>query len=171
MSRLLWDTLVLALGKQASCSPCLLLPDDQPFLSQGHLPLSWLCSTFISSRKPLLIAQSLYPDVLFPYLYPISSPESLSFKQAVPFLVSAPSILLTRHPFLTPPFPEAPRFSHCFARPQDTMPSSLRREDRKGMGFAVRWAPPYVSGQETPPLPYLLGCARAHVHGCLRHGG
>ena len=108
---LLHDTLVLALGKQASRSPGSLLPDDQPFLSQWHLPLSWLCFTFTSSRKPLLIVQPFHSDVLFPHLFPISSPESLSFKQAVPLVESALSILLTRYPLLTLPAPAAPPLS------------------------------------------------------------
>lgn len=80
---LLHDTLVLALGQQAARFPGSLLLDEQPFLSQRHLPLSWLCFTVTSSRKPLLIVPPFHPDVLFPHRFPISSPESLSFKQAV----------------------------------------------------------------------------------------
>ena len=57
------EPLALALGKQTFHSPCCLLPDDQPFLSHWHLPLSWLHSTFTSSRKPLLIVQPFHPDI------------------------------------------------------------------------------------------------------------
>lgn len=153
-------------GEAGKSTPNSLTPDDQPVLSSGTCPPSWLHCTLTSSRKHLLIVEPFHTDTLFLQLFPVSFPKSLSFKQAVPLVNSALSILFISSLSHLPPFPQSPLLPS--ALPDGRIPfHHVPSRGRPGRAWhCSKMDLQCIFGQATPPPCSAPFSTRVCVHAC-----